>query len=437
MKRFRNLQVLCSPVHVLCRTSYVLCRSSHVLCRSAYALCVSAALLSACGDDADGTLSVVQEPAVCPPTVLSQPFATDDGAAALSTHPSTTLLTLLLKTGPSIAKDISYQNITPEQYAEIAAFTNELTAGLKDETEVYTKVFDWVKNTVEHDNADNDPYPVFKTHKGVCQGVSNLLTVMLHSQGIPVFNVNGMYDKVGGHAWNYVYVGNEWKVSDATNKRDYAAKTPSSYMHLIPYSTMVPMFEDEQFVYDFRDSQLNVCRVKASSDQLTVPFSVGGFRITSFNPQSAIPENVTELYVGANIKTLGEEDLGLMRFAPNLSAVYVAEDNDALESYSGMVYKKNGKARQLYFIPSHIEGIELLPMDVVEKNTIYNCAYVTAIVFPAGVKTIESYAVENCPSLRRVYVPVDAVIEPDAFYRCPSDVEIIRGDYTGIHHVTR
>lgn len=399
------------------------------------ALCLSAALLSSCGDDTDGLLSAGQEPTVCPPAVFSQPFAPDDGAAALSDQPATALLMLLMKAGPSVAAEIEYQNITPEQYAEIKAFTDELTAGIEDDTEVYNTVFRWITSNIKYEWGDNDPYPVFKEHKAICQGYANLLTVMLHSQGIPVMNVNGMLSTIGGHAWNYVYVGKRWMVSDPTNGGSFAAAALSSYTHLIPSSTAVALFEDSQFAYDFRDGRLNVCRVKESADQLTVPFSAGGYRVTSFSPQAGLPENVTEIYIGANIETLGESYMGLTDFAPNVAAAYVAEDNPALEGYCGVVYRKNGAARQIYYVPAHIAAIELLPMESVEKNTVYDCLHVTGIVFPAGVKKIESYAVENCPSLRRVYVPVDAVIEPNAFYRCPADIEIIRGDYTGIHHV--
>jgi hypothetical protein len=80
--------------------------------------------------------------------------------------------------------------------------------------------------------------------------------------------------------------------------------------------------------------------------------------------------------------------------------------------------------------------IELMPMKKVEKNTIYNHYGVKEIYFPEGTKEIESYAIENCPKLERVYIPNDAKIAGDALYNCPKDVEIIRGVPSGIKHVT-
>jgi hypothetical protein len=49
---------------------------------------------------------------------------------------------------------------------------------------------------------------------------------------------------------------------------------------------------------------------------------------------------------------------------------------------------------------------------------------------------IEAYAVENCPKLRRAYVPEDTEIAPNAFYSVHPDFEIIRGDLTCIPEIT-
>ena len=75
-------------------------------------------------------------------------------------------------------------------------------------------------------------------------------------------------------------------------------------------------------------------------------------------------------------------------------------------------------------------------MEVVEKNIIYNHDTVKVIFFPAGTKRIEGSAIENCPNLEGVYIPDDAVMDSNALYNCPQNVEVVRGVPSGIKHVT-
>ena len=182
-----------------------------------------------------------------------------------------------------------------------------------------------------------------------------------------------------------------------------------------------------------------VDRVTATENPLVVPYSAGGFVITSFNPSVALPETITEIYLGENITTLGEAgkmSLVYKNFGKNIQAVYVAENNPMMLDNKGVLYRKNGDEAQLYYIPGGMERIELLPMEKVEKNTIYNHSNVREIYFPEGTKVIESYAIENCPKLERVYVPEGAEVPSSALYNCPKDVEIIRGAPSSIKHVT-
>ena len=129
--------------------------------------------------------------------------------------------------------------------------------------------------------------------------------------------------------------------------------------------------------------------------------------------------------------TLTTKNLG-----KNVRAIHVDEANQKLASHKGIVYRKNGYDEQLYYIPGGMEFIELKPMELVDKNTIYNHANVKQIYFPEGTKKIESYAIENCPKLERVYIPEDAEIASEALYNCPSNVEIIYGAPSSVKHVT-
>ena len=107
-----------------------------------------------------------------------------------------------------------------------------------------------------------------------------------------------------------------------------------------------------------------------------------------------------------------------------------------LMGHKGIVYKRNGDDPQLYYIPGGMSFIELLPMELVDKNTIYNHMSVEEIYFPEGTKRLESYAIENCPKLKRIYVPVNATIANNALYNVPKNVDIIRGVPSGITNIT-
>lgn len=167
--------------------------------------------------------------------------------------------------------------------------------------------------------------------------------------------------------------------------------------------------------------------------------AAGSDIITSFNPSQPLSESVTEIYLGENITTLGESydmTLTTRNYGNNIRAIHVDEKNPMLYAHKGIVYKKNGDEKQLYYIPGGMEYIELLPMKLVDKNTIYNHANVTEICFPEGTEEVSAYAIENCPKLKRVYVPKGAKVSDAALYNCPKDVEIVYGIPSGIKHVT-
>ena len=176
-----------------------------------------------------------------------------------------------------------------------------MVSGLSSANDKYKTIFDWVKTEVKYTyEVNNDPYPVFKSKQGICQGYANLLKVMLHSQDIPVLIANGLLNPVGGHAWNYVYAG-EWFVSDPTNKGHYLMSEFSKYTNLVPLKLDADLFEDEHFVYRFYEEHLSIRRVKKSGRQLIVPFGTNGFQVSAFNPSEPLPDGVEEVYIGRNI----------------------------------------------------------------------------------------------------------------------------------------
>lgn len=378
---------------------------------------------------------------------ITRTFAEPDTEAVdLSTMSSTNkrLRDLLNKAGSGIIQSMgALMNITDEQYKEIADFTTELTKNDATQTAKYKTIFNWIVKNIKYEYNDNDPYPVFKNRKAICQGYSNLLTVMCYSQGIPTMVVNGFlidqYYGEMGHAWAYTCPDSVWTVSDPTNNGTFTMKSYGKYGHLSPMTADVNIFKDEVAVYNYADFLLNIKEIHSNSNPLTVPYSTNGFVVNSFNPTVELPEEITEIYIGQNIITLGNSDennVGLVNKGQCLQAAYVDENNKTLMDHKGIVYKRNGGSPLLYYIPGAMTFVELLPMEVVEKGLICNHMNVEEIYFPEGTKRIESFAIEKCPKLKRIYIPVDAEIAKDALYQISQPVDIVRGAPSGITNIT-
>lgn len=399
-------------------------------------LLLSAAAAISCSSEAD-ELAQSENPAngIQTSQIRTVSFPQDDGAVQLDGTGSEMLLALLKQTDLDNALTIGETNIADEEYQEIKIFTDDLVKSCTSDQEKYQAIYKWVTTNVSYANADNDPYPVFVNRKGVCQGYSNLMKVMLLTQGIPVLIANG-YAYGMGHAWNYVCYNGKWRVCDATNKGNFDAESLSTYAHLSPMRADIILFEDDNFAYDYSAYCLNVAKVKKGEEQTAIPFSVNGFRVTSLNPQAPLPDNIRELYVGKNIETLGTDLIGLKEFGTQLEAVHVDEANQRLRSYKGAVYQKNGTDNYLYYVPGQLDFLKLLPMEKVEKNVVYGQTNLRTIEFAEGTTYIEAYAVENCPNLEKAYVPKEATIEENAFYGVAPNFEVIRGNSTGIAKIT-
>lgn len=366
-------------------------------------------------------------------------FPTPDKSDPLANNGATILRKLLAKVDRERCFDRAKLDITDEQYAQIKQFTDQLVATAKDDVEKVRTIYEWVSKNIKYDYADNSAWAAFTHRKAVCQGYSNLCRVMLHSQHIPSVTVNGMYVGVGAHAWNYAYDGKQWKVIDATNKGFYDMSNSATYQHLQPEMADIDLFEDEQFVYNFYEAQLNVCHVKQGTDVLVIPFSVEGMRVSLFNPRTALPTSVQAIYLGRNIRSLGKEIIGLAHYPSYDQMVYVDPQNTKLGSEEGIVYLRNSRKQlsTLHYIPTRMRVAKLIAMPTIGKNLIYNHNHLQEIVVAEGTKRMEAYAVENCPSLRVVYVPTDCEMDAQALYNCPEDVEVVRGNTTGIARIYR
>lgn len=382
---------------------------------------------------------VVEQPA--DGSVTRAEFAEDDGTKALSAAPYINANKIIQKVSKDYIKEMTdtlgRANITPEQYAEIQAFAKELTTGLTKDKEKYLKCYDWVRQNVKYEYSDNDPYPVFKNLKGICQGYANLLFIMLHSIDVPVFVCNGQINipPYGGHAWNYVYCDDKWYVSDPTNNGSWLSNSVSGYSHLLPSSFDVVLAKENGVLFNYNEFNLNIGGIESGDDIFVVPFSVLGFQVTSLNPTQPIAPNIKQLNIGKNITSLGENYMGLMKNAPNVEFVEVDPENTVFASYLGVVYRKNGSDFQLTYIPAAMKCVELMPMETMYKNTVYEHNGVETLIIAPGTKKIEAWGVENCPNLKIAYVPEDTEIEEKAFTGVHPDFQIIRGDFTNIPEI--
>lgn len=364
------------------------------------------------------------DPGVTPDPGMTADFPMPDGSPEwFLTDKAKNLGDLLLKIDPKQALSRSmYTDLTDDQFNTIKATVDEVCKNCKTNADKISTLNDWVLENIQYGEADNRPWVVFQKKIGICQGKADLLKVMLLTQGIPAVTVNGWYDAYG-HAWTYAHDGTDWYVCDPTNATGKILMTNySKYSHLKPDMADIVIFDDADCTYNYYEGYLNVCAVKRAEADFVVPFGKEGFRVCSFNPSSDLPTAVRNIYIGSNIKTLGENIVGLRNHSANDEMCYVDPYSPYFSSYGGVVYKVNeySSLDEVFYIPTKLTTLRLKPMEKVEKNTVLNLQNIEVIIFAEGTKTLESYAIESCPALHTVYVPKDCNVMEDAIYRCPN-----------------
>ncbi|KGN94460.1 hypothetical protein HQ39_09045 [Porphyromonas sp. COT-108 OH2963] len=377
------------------------------------------------------------------PPAQTDLFPKPDGSRILTGSPAERVFALLSNMTFDEPLPLGETRITEAQLNEIKAFADKLVAEKqpKNQREMHDLLFGWIRKNVKYGNTFdpsipdyNSAYTTFKHKVAICQGYSNLLKVFCHTQKISAPIVNGLarFNTLGnplGHAWNYVLLDGKWFVSDATNGIFYDANDPKRFDFLLPERLDFPLFRDEKFVCTYEKRELTISSVQDSftGEKLVVPYGVGGFQIGSFNP-THLPKSVKEIYLGRNIKMLGTSDqLNLKESGKNVEKILVDPENPHLEEYKGTIYIKGDKSNLPFFIPDRLKVVKMKPMKSVGKNVIFGHEGMEELYFEEGTETIEDYAVEACPNLRKVYLPKSVKSVADrAFFRCHSELKVVR-----------
>ena len=164
-------------------------------------------------------------------------------------------------------KPTDYKTFTQNDYAAYnkTGFLNtlqdkvkEITAGCNSDVEKYFAIHDWICNNISYDwmafdiikgklcpsNSDElisiatNPEKVYKYKRAICEGYSRFGSLMLRAAGIPAMYISGIAYSHGGdeclentyytdddsrihsnekaHAWNALYVGGKWMLTDFT-----------------------------------------------------------------------------------------------------------------------------------------------------------------------------------------------------------------------------
>ena len=355
---------------------------------------------------------------------------------------------LMCEADTNMAASLNGVEITDEHLAELKSFVESTI--LTNETKQYAKmmsILKWIRANIKYDYNDQDAYSVFKNRVAVCQGYSNLMVAMLHTQDIKATVATGFLANTGGHAWVYALADGTWYVADPTNRNTvYRMKADISQYKgtLQPWNIDMPLAQDDNFVYDFRDKHFNIRQVLCGDEKVSVPFGALGYRINAFNPIGGINENVRELYLSSNILSIGEYVQGLREHGSNLTNVYVLNaQNRNINEYDGCVYSikyyssKPSTFLKLLYAPGGKREIKFAPMAKITSKLIEELPNVEIIHFDPTTLEFEDFAITGAPNLKEIYINQNAKTSSKAFNDLPAGCKIIRYDplETGIRPI--
>ncbi len=102
----------------------------------------------------------------------------------------------------------------------------DLTQGMQNDSAKVKVIYEYIVDNFSYDHAKIDKLTsdylpdvetIFAAKKGICYDYASLTAAMLRSVGVPAKLVKGYTDNaVGYHAWNEVYLNQQWVVIDTT-----------------------------------------------------------------------------------------------------------------------------------------------------------------------------------------------------------------------------
>lgn len=356
---------------------------------------------------------------------------------------------LMCEADTNMAASLNSVEITDEHLAEVKAFVEgSILSAEKTQYAKMLAILKWIHTNIKYDYKDQDAYSVFKNRVAVCQGYSNLMVAMLHTQGIKATVATGFLANTGGHAWVYALADGVWYVADPTNRTNvYRMKADLSQYKatLQPWNIDMPLAQDDRFVYDFRDKHFNIRQVLTDEEQVSVPFGALGYRITAFDPIDGINEHVRELYLSLNIYSIGQYVQGLKQHGSNLLNVYVLnEENHNINEYDGCVYSikyittgKKTTFLKLLYAPGNKTEIKFAPIAKITSKLIEGLPNVEVIHFDETTLEFQDYALTGCPNLKEIHINQNAKVSSKAFDELPAGCSIVRYDpaQTGIRPI--
>lgn len=130
----------------------------------------------------------------------------------------------------------------------IINLVKNLTINAQNDEEAFLSIYQYVTSTIKYDYAGlNDPtlrmdYNAINTlvySKAVCEGYANLLAAMSRAYGIRTKVIIGTAINSAGstlHAWNEVFLHDEWKFVDATWDAQFSSQ-PYLFMNAKAFAT--------------------------------------------------------------------------------------------------------------------------------------------------------------------------------------------------------
>ena len=189
--------------------------------------------------------------------------------------PTTAALNNLYSTIKSVVRDLLDENMTDYEqalaiyewlcvhvlYDHDAAAKDALYQG----TDEYAQIYGWSCFYMEG---------VFINGLAVCNGIAAAYSAMCNIMGIPCHKVTGKANN-GGHAWNEIYIGGSWYISDATWGSS-SVQINSQYYELLDFEYFLMTSKQAKDVYN-HVAKVSVYGTLYAYDSYVNPYSLMKF----------------------------------------------------------------------------------------------------------------------------------------------------------------